>query len=147
MSATHLPQHVNWERIANWSGLLVLLSLAFVWPVAFAIEPGEVQSGSLLLKSSADAPAIEAIRVHSSFRAEVTGNVARVQVEGGASITLPARVVRIGKAVRSKSQVQPIPVVELLLEFPHSPAGIRPGQQVRVVIDPDAQGASGRQDP
>src|SRR6266404_5370141 len=80
MSATHLPQHVSWERIANWSGLLILLSLAFAWSAAFAVEPGEVQSGSLLLKSSADAPAIEAMRVHSSFRAEVTGNVARVQV-------------------------------------------------------------------
>jgi Ca-activated chloride channel family protein len=90
MSATHIRQHLSWERIANWSGLLILLSLAFVWPAAFAVEPGEelpagelrapVQSGSLLLKSAADAPAIEAMRVHTGFRAEVTGNIARVQV-------------------------------------------------------------------
>ncbi|MFL6605463.1 MAG: marine proteobacterial sortase target protein [Steroidobacteraceae bacterium] len=80
MSALHIRQHVSWERIANWSGLLILLSLAFVWPGAFAVEAGEVQSGSLLLKSSADAPPLEAMRVHTGFRVEVTGNIARVQV-------------------------------------------------------------------
>jgi|KBSSwiStaDraftv2_1062776.scaffolds.fasta_scaffold05229_12 Ca-activated chloride channel family protein len=95
MAATHFRQHVSWERITNWSGLLILLSLALVWPAAFAVEPGEelparelrapelparVQSGSLLLKSASDAPAVEAMRVHTGFRAEVTGNIARVQV-------------------------------------------------------------------
>ena len=95
MSATHFRQHVSWERITSWSGLLILLSLALVWPAAFAVEPGEelpapelraaelparVQSGSLLLKSASDAPAVEAMRVHTGFRAEVTGNIARVQV-------------------------------------------------------------------
>jgi Ca-activated chloride channel family protein len=80
MSATHIRQNVSWERIANWSSLLILLSLAFAWPDAFATEPGEARSGSLLLKSSADAPAIEAMRVHTGFRAQVTGNVARVYV-------------------------------------------------------------------
>jgi Ca-activated chloride channel homolog len=80
MPTTHIRQYLTWQRIANWSGLLLLLSLAFAWPAAFATEPGEVRSGSLLLKSSADAPAIEAMRVHTGFRAEVTGNVARVHV-------------------------------------------------------------------
>jgi Ca-activated chloride channel family protein len=79
-SATPVRQYVSWERIANWSSLLILLSLAFAWPAAFATEPGDVLSGSLLLKPSADAPAIEAMRVHTGFRAQVTGNVARVYV-------------------------------------------------------------------
>jgi Ca-activated chloride channel family protein len=66
--------------MANWSGLLILLSLAFAWPAAFATEPGDFRSGSLLLKSSAEAPAIEAMRVQTGFRVEVTGNIARVRV-------------------------------------------------------------------
>jgi Ca-activated chloride channel family protein len=80
MSPTHVRQYVNWERIANWSSLLILLSLAFAWPAAFATELGDVRSGTLLLKSSVDAPAVEAMRVHTGFRADVTGNIARVHV-------------------------------------------------------------------
>lgn len=80
MSATHVRQNINFERIANWLSLLILLSLAFAWPAAFGTELGEVRSGTLLLKSSADTPAVEAMRVHTGFRAEVTGNVARVHV-------------------------------------------------------------------
>src|SRR5215813_11777736 len=68
------------EKISNWVGLLVLLSLAFAWPEAFSMEPEEAQTGSLFLKSSAEGPAIEALRVHTAFRAQVTGNVARVFV-------------------------------------------------------------------
>jgi multidrug resistance efflux pump len=67
-------------------------------------------------------------------RVEV-GNIARIRVEGGASSTLSARVVKIGRSVRSKSRVQPIPVVDLLLEFERRPAALRPGQQVRVELD------------
>jgi Ca-activated chloride channel family protein len=76
----HARQHPRWELIANWSSVLVLLSIAFAWPDAFGAQPDDVASGSLLLKSSADAPAIEALRVQSSFRVHVTGNVARVFV-------------------------------------------------------------------
>lgn len=80
MSTSTIRHYVTWERIFNWSGLLVLLSLAFAWPAAFSMEPGQAQSGSLFLKASADAPSIEAMRVHTSFRAQMTGNVARVFV-------------------------------------------------------------------
>jgi Ca-activated chloride channel family protein len=80
MSATHVRQNSNFERIANWAGLLILLSLVFAWPAAFGTELGDVRSGTLLLKSSEDASAVEAMRVHTGFRAEVTGNVARVRV-------------------------------------------------------------------
>jgi Ca-activated chloride channel family protein len=80
MSPTHVRQYLNWEWIANWSSLLILLSLACAWPAAFATELRDVRSGTLLLKSSVDAPAVEAMRVHTGFRADVTGNIARVHV-------------------------------------------------------------------
>jgi Ca-activated chloride channel family protein len=80
MSTTHARQYVTRERIANWSSVFVLLCLGIVVPAAFAMEPDNVQSGSLLLRSSADAPAVEAMRVQTSFRTQVTGNVARVRV-------------------------------------------------------------------
>ena len=63
------------------------------------------------------------------------GARARVHVEGGSGSTLNAKVVRIGRVVRSKSRVQPIPIVELVLEFAQRPSGIRPGQPVRIDLE------------
>src|SRR5262249_12731573 len=60
--------------------LLALLAVAFACPYAFALEPDQARTGSLFLKPSAGAPAVEALRQHTSFRAQVTGNVARVFV-------------------------------------------------------------------
>lgn len=68
------------ERITNWLALLVLLSAGIVWPPAFGAQVSEVQSGSLLLKTAPDAEAVEALRVATTIRAQVTGNVARVYV-------------------------------------------------------------------
>ena len=51
MSTSSIRHYVTWERLFNWSGLLVLLSLAFAWPAAFSMEPGQAQSGSLFLKA------------------------------------------------------------------------------------------------
>jgi HlyD family secretion protein len=65
----------------------------------------------------------------------VVGARARVHVEGGSGSTLNAKVVRIGRVVRSKSRVQPIPIVELVLEFAQRPSGIRPGQPVRIDLE------------
>jgi Ca-activated chloride channel family protein len=61
--------------------LVVSLStwLASALP-AGAHEPLEAQSGTLYLKSSPDADAYEALRVATTMRAQVTGNVARVHV-------------------------------------------------------------------
>jgi Ca-activated chloride channel homolog len=63
----------------------VVLILALVWSVASAqsrthSDVTEEQSGTLLLKSSQDADPIDALRVATSIRAKVTGNVARVYV-------------------------------------------------------------------
>jgi len=45
-----------------------------------AAQPFQAQSGTLYLKSSPDAPAVEALRVATTMQAQVTGNVARVHV-------------------------------------------------------------------
>ncbi len=47
---------------------------------ASAQNLSEVQSGTLYLKASPDADAVEALRVATTMRAQVTGNVARVHV-------------------------------------------------------------------
>src|SRR2546423_864733 len=63
----------------------VVLILAIVWSVASAqsrvqSDVTEEKSGTLLLKSSQDADPIDALRVATSIRAKVTGNIARVYV-------------------------------------------------------------------
>ena len=72
------------EHLANWLALLALLSLGIVWPPAFSRtapdDPETVHAGRLILKASADAPAVDALRQSTSIRAQVTGNVARVHV-------------------------------------------------------------------
>ena len=49
-------------------------------PQASAHESLDVRSGTLYLKSSPDAEAVEAVRVTTAMQAQVTGNVARVRV-------------------------------------------------------------------
>lgn len=62
------------------------------------------------------------------------GARARVSVEGGAGRTLTATVEEIGRVVRSKSRVQPVPVVDVRLRLAGELAGLKPGQPVRVEI-------------
>src|SRR6185312_5244085 len=49
-------------------------------PPASAGESLDAQSGTLYLKSSPDAEAVEALRVSTTMQAQVTGDVARVHV-------------------------------------------------------------------
>jgi Ca-activated chloride channel homolog len=69
-------QFNSWKRVARWLRVVVL----FAPIVAFAAQPEDVQSGSLLLKTAPDAQPVEALRMQSSFRVQVTGNLARVLV-------------------------------------------------------------------
>jgi Ca-activated chloride channel homolog len=62
--------------IAAIAGLFMLAPM----PPASAQNLSEVQSGTLYLKSSPDAEAVEALRVATTMQAQVTGNVARVHV-------------------------------------------------------------------
>ena len=63
-----------------------------------------------------------------------TGASVRIQLEGGVGTSLHGRVVEIGQAVRSKSRVQPVPVVEVLIALDSGAGRLRPGQPVRVEI-------------
>ena len=62
------------------------------------------------------------------------GARARVSVEGGAGRALAASVTEIGRVVRSKSRVQPVPVLDVMLALEGEVTGIKPGQPVRVEI-------------
>jgi HlyD family secretion protein len=62
------------------------------------------------------------------------GAVTRVIVEGSGA-TLSGRVLEIGRVVRSKSRLQPVPVVDVLIGIDALPAGLKPGQTVRVEVD------------
>jgi HlyD family secretion protein len=59
---------------------------------------------------------------------------ARVSLEGGAGRALRATVQDIGRVVRSKSRVQPVPVLDVMLTLEGDLAGLKPGQPVRVEI-------------
>ena len=67
------------------------------------------------------------------------GMRARVVSEGGGT-ALEGRVSDIGRVVRSKSRVQPVPVVDLLVDLGAESARLKPGQAVRVeLFDASAQ--------
>ncbi len=70
------------------------------------------------------------------FLRVAVGQRAQVRVEGVAGAPLNGRIVDIGKAVRSKSRVNPVPVIDALLELDTSDQNtrLRPGQSVRVDI-------------
>lgn len=62
------------------------------------------------------------------------GAAARIVIEGGAGRSLSGKVAGIGRAVRSKSRVQPIPVLDLEIALDDSSAALKPGQAVRVEL-------------
>lgn len=71
------------------------------------------------------------------------GAPARIVIEGGAGSALRGKVSGIGKAVRSKSRVQPIPVLDLQIALDNPRAKLKPGQAVRVELTvPDTSAAS-----
>jgi HlyD family secretion protein len=63
------------------------------------------------------------------------GDRVKVHVEGGSGATFGGKVGRVGRVVRSKSRVQPIPIVEVFIELDRAPQGIRPGQPVRIELE------------
>lgn len=82
-------------------------------------------------------PASLAVRAtvaeHLSSRIAV-GAPARVVVEGSGT-ALSGRVAELGRVIRSKSKLQPVPVLDLLIELDDVPARLKPGQAVRVELD------------
>ena len=64
------------------------------------------------------------------------GQATRIEVDGGAAPTLFGKVGQIGRVVRSRSGVKPVPVVDVEIEFDAIPDGARlkPGLPVRVEL-------------
>lgn len=62
------------------------------------------------------------------------GARARIVIEGGAGSAMTGKVASIGRAVRSKSQVQPIPVLDVEIRLDDAGARLKPGQAVRVEL-------------
>lgn len=62
------------------------------------------------------------------------GAPARVVVEGGAGSALRGKVTRIGRAVRSKSRVKPVPILDLEITLSDRDSKLRPGQPVSVEL-------------
>jgi multidrug resistance efflux pump len=78
--------------------------------------------------------AVRALLPEPELTRVAVGQSVLVHIEGGAGATLPARIVTIGRVVRSKSRIQPIPIVELMLALDRKVRGMRPGQPVRVEL-------------
>jgi HlyD family secretion protein len=72
------------------------------------------------------------------------GAPARIVVEGGGGSAHRGTVTTIGRTVRSKSQVQPIPIVDVEIALDDKAVRLRPGQAVRVelTVPEQAAGAS-----
>ncbi len=64
------------------------------------------------------------------------GQSARIEFDGGAAPAMHGRVTSVGRVVRSRSRVKPVPVVDVEIEFDAIPAGagLKPGQPVRVEL-------------
>ena len=71
------------------------------------------------------------------------GDPTKVHVEGGSGATLGGKIARINRVVRSKSRVQPIPIIEVFIELDRPPQGIRPGQPVRIEVETSRRLAQG----
>lgn len=63
------------------------------------------------------------------------GLPARVQVQGGAGQRLSGRVAEMGRAVRSKSRLSPMPVIDVLVRLEGDTTGLKTGMPVSVQVD------------
>jgi len=70
------------------------------------------------------------------------GTTARIVIEGGAGSALNGRVVGIGRTVRSKSRVQPIPVLDVEIKLDDPRSKLKPGQPVRVELSVAGAGSA-----
>ena len=70
------------------------------------------------------------------------GQAVRVGVDGS-SATLAGHIAELGRVVRSKSSVQPVPVLDAVVLLDEHEAHLKPGQSVRVDVqeNPSAPGA------
>ena len=70
------------------------------------------------------------------------GAPARVVIEGGAGTALRGNVSQVGRTVRSKSRVQPIPILDVEITLTDRDAKLKPGQPVSVEVTVPARGGT-----
>jgi len=68
------------------------------------------------------------------------GMPVRVLVEGSGH-TLAGRLASIGRIVRSRSRLQPVPVIDLIVDLEGDTSRLKPGQAVRVELAPQETGS------
>lgn len=87
----------------------------------------------------AEIPDVETLAVRAQLperdlQRVAVGARARIVIEGAAGSAMTGKVAGIGRAVRSKSQVQPIPVLDVEIRLDDASARLKPGQAVRVEL-------------
>lgn len=83
----------------------------------------------------ATVPERDLLRVH-------LGQAVRVTPEGGGGVAMDGRITEIGRIVRSRSRVQPVPVVDVIVEVEGDMGKLKPGQSVRVQVRASAADAA-----
>ena len=85
--------------------------------------------------------AVRAVLPERSLSRVRVGQAVQVQVAGGGRQRLEGAIAEIGNNVHSKSRVEAIPVIDVLIELKGGEqAGLKPGQSVQVVIPPAREG-------
>ncbi len=90
-------------------------------------------------QSVAEIPDLDALAVRAQlperdFHHVRAGQPTHVRLEGSDAV-FPATIVGIGRAVRSKSSVQPIPVLDVEINLDKVDPRLKPGMSVRVDVD------------
>lgn len=112
----------------------------------FEGEKFDVGSQVWVGQTVAEIPDMSTLAVRAELAERELGRVrvgapVRIVVEGGAGSVVRGKVASVGRAVRSKSQVQPVPVLDLDVRLDDPRAPLRPGQAVRVEIAAPANAA------
>ena len=85
--------------------------------------------------------AVRAVLPERSLSRVRVGQTVQVQIAGGGRRRLEGTVAEIGNNVHSKSRVEAIPVIDVLIELKDGrQAGLKPGQSVQVAIPPAREG-------
>lgn len=106
----------------------------------------DVSSQVWLGQAVAQMPDMTSLAVHAALperdleRVRV-GDRVRVVIAGGSDRDLGGRIAEIGRTVHSKSRVEAVPVVDLVIRLDPGQLKLKPGQSVQVTV-PAAQGAA-----
>lgn len=110
---------------------------------------GKIDAGSQIWLGQAVAqmPDLSTLAVRASLPERQlclvhTGQEVRVLIAGGGARSLGGRIVEIGGNVHSKSRVEAVPVIDVVVKLDPSDVRIKPGQAVRVAIHAAQEGRS-----